>query len=295
MRSSAAHPEEATLLSPEQFARIAAIARREAGLALSPAKTSMISARIARRLRNTGQPDFAAYVAFLESDGGADELQMLISALTTNVSHFFREDHHFKLLETDVLPRLVTEARAGRQVRIWSAGCATGQEPYSIAITILRRFPEASSLDLRILATDIDESALARAIKGRYTSAQLDGVPLADRRRFFRETGTGEMEAGPDLRALITFRPLNLIGSWPIQKTFDVIFCRNVVIYFDGETQAALWPRFHRALAPDGILFIGHSERLDPASARSFASIGVTSYRKASGDNPSAGGIRAWH
>ncbi len=295
MTSSLAHPEEAALLSPAQFARIAEIARREAGLALSPAKASMISARIARRLRETGQPDFASYVALLESHGGADELRMFISALTTNVSHFFREEHHFRLLETEILPRLVAEARAGRQVRIWSAGCATGQEPYSIAMTILRRFPDASSLDLRILATDIDDFALGRAIQGRYTAAQLEGVPQAERRRFFRDSGTGEMEAGPDLRALIAFRPLNLVGSWPLQKSFDVIFCRNVVIYFDGETQAALWPRFHRALVPDGVLFIGHSERLDPVSARSFTSIGVTSYRKASGGSPSAGGTGAWH
>lgn len=287
--------EEATLLSPAQFARIAAIAKREAGLALSAAKNSMISARIARRLRDTDKPDFAAYVTYLESAAGVDELRMLISALTTNVTHFFREDHHFGLLESETIPRLAAAAKAGRQVRLWSAGCATGQEPYSIAMSILRRFPEAADHDLRILATDIDETALGTAIRGRYSQAQLDVVPKSDRRRFFVEREGGEMEVGAELRRLITFRPLNLIGAWPLQKTFDVIFCRNVVIYFDSETQAMLWPRFHRALSADGLLFIGHSERLDQATAGRFTSVGITSYRKTPDpDNPS-GGERSWH
>lgn len=294
MSSSPLRNDESALLTPAQFSRISEIARREAGLALSAAKTSMISARIARRLRDTGQPDFAAYVALLESRAGTDELRMLISALTTNVSHFFREDHHFHMLETEILPRLIGEAKTGRPVRIWSAGCATGQEPYSIAITILRRIPDAAARDVRILATDIDETTLARAMRGRYTPSQVESVPLNDRRRYFVPAEAGDMEAGPELRALVTFRQLNLIGPWPIQKSFDVIFCRNVVIYFDGETQAALWPRFRQALSPDGVLFIGHSERLDPASARGFVSVGVTSYRKNTADSD-RGGARSWH
>jgi chemotaxis protein methyltransferase CheR len=294
MSPSSLHPDEAGLLTPAEFARISDIARREAGLALSAAKTSIISARIARRVRDTGQRDFAAYVGLIESREGADELRMLISALTTNVSHFFREDHHFHMLENEILPRLIGESKAGRPIRIWSAGCATGQEPYSIAITVLRRFPDAASRDVRILATDIDEAALARAIRGRYTPSQLEGVPPNDRRRYFVAADGGDLEAGAELRALVSFRPLNLIGTWPIQKTFDVIFCRNVVIYFDAETQAALWPRFRQALSPDGILFIGHSERLDPASARGFVSIGVTSYRKTTTDSD-GGGAHPWH
>jgi chemotaxis protein methyltransferase CheR len=295
MSTSLARSEETGHLSPAQFARIAEIARREAGLALSAAKTSMISARIARRLRDTGKRDFAAYVAYLESGAGADELRMLISALTTNVTSFFREDHHFRLLESETLERLAIEAKAGRPVRLWSAGCATGQEPYSIAITILRRFPEALAHDVRILATDIDEAALGRAIRGRYTRAQLEAVPPADRRRFFEERDGGEMEAGADLRKLITFRPLNLVGAWPLQKPFDVIFCRNVVIYFDSQTQGTLWPRFHRALSPEGLLFIGHSERLDPGSAQKFSPVGATSYRKSPESKSWAGGARPWH
>jgi chemotaxis protein methyltransferase CheR len=295
MSASVTRPEDSALLSSAQFARISDIAKREAGLALSVAKNAMISARIARRLRETGRPDFAAYVDFLESGAGADELRMFISALTTNVTHFFREDHHFKFLEAEVLPRLTAEARAGRKVRLWSAGCATGQEPYSLAITILRLFPDAATHDLRILATDIDEVAIARAMRGRYTAVQLEGVPPPDRRRYFAEVGNGDMDVGEEARRLVTFRPLNLVGAWPFQTPFDVIFCRNVVIYFDSETQAALWPRFHRALGPDGLLFIGHSERLDSATSHRFTSVGVTSYRKTADERVAAEGARAWH
>jgi chemotaxis protein methyltransferase CheR len=275
--------DESAILSPSEFARIADIARRVAGLSLSPAKNAMISVRIARRLRATGQPDFAGYVAFLESRAGSDELRMLISALTTNVSHFFREEHHFRTLEDDLASRLVPAARSGRRVRIWSAGCATGQEPYSIAIAVLRRFPDAASHDLRILATDIDEAALARAIAGRFTRRQLEGVPEPDIRRHFRNVHGEEMEAGSELRALIRFRPLNLIGDWPFQGVFDVV------------TQAALWPRLHRVLAPGGLLFIGHSERLDPATAQGFDSIGVTSYRRRPDGPSTKGDRREWH
>lgn len=290
-----ARSKDSGLLSPEEFGRIAEIAKREAGLALSPAKNSMISARISRRLRATGQCDFGGYVAFLKSREGAEELRMLISALTTNVSHFFREDHHFRLLETDLLPRIEADARAGRRVRLWSAGCATGQEPYSLAMTILRRFPDAAGHDLRILATDIDETALDRAARGRYAAQQLEGVSPSDRKRFFTDVGKEEMEVHAEVRALVRFRTLNLVGPWPVRGPFDVVFCRNVVIYFDSDTQAGLWPRFHRVIRQDGVLFIGHSERLDSVSAQGFSSIGVTSYRKVTGPDEQSRGASSWH
>jgi chemotaxis protein methyltransferase CheR len=282
-------------LSSDQFARIAAIAKREAGLSLAITKRSMIGTRIARRLRETGKADFSSYLDHIETAEGAGELGLLISALTTNVSHFFREEHHFRTLLSDVMSRLAPEARAGRRIRIWSAGCATGQEPYSIAMAILRSFPEAPTWNLRILATDIDEVALTRARAGRYADRQLDGVPPEDRRRFFRAAEGDGAEVREELRALIRFSPLNLISAWPLRGPFDVIFCRNVVIYFDAATQAALWPRFHGILGPEGILFVGHSERLDAGSARLFDSIGVTSYRKRNiaADQPK--GDRAWN
>jgi len=282
-------------LSSDEFARIAQIAKREAGLSLAIAKKSMISTRIARRLRDTGKADFRSYLDHLETAEGAAELRMLISALTTNVSHFFREEHHFRTLISEVMPGLAAEARAGRRIRIWSAGCATGQEPYSISMAILRDFPEAAKWDLRILATDIDEVALARATAGRYLDRQIDGVSPEDQRRYFRAVGGDSFEVKEEVRALIRFSPLNLISDWPIRGPFDVVFCRNVVIYFDAATQAALWPRFHGILGPDGILFIGHSERLDAESARGFASIGVTTYRKRNITAEEPTGVRTWH
>lgn len=283
-------------LSSAEFARIAAIARREAGLSLSEGKRAMIASRLARRLRATGLTDFSAYLTHLESDAGAGERDHLISALTTNVTNFFREAHHFRTLETDLLPPLAERARAGGRVRLWSAGCSMGQEPYSIAMCLLRALPDAARLDIRVLATDIDSAVLATARRGRYPAAQVEPVEPALRRQFFQEAGNGEMDVRDDLRDMILFRRLNLIGPWPFRGPFDVIFCRNVVIYFDGETQAALWPRMYQMLAPGGVLFIGHSERLDPETALRFKSDGVTTYRKPGAEpGGQAEGAVPWH
>lgn len=295
MRTTDPSLEGPAQLSADEFARIAVIAKRNAGLSLAIAKKSMISTRIARRLRETGHATFRSYLDHLETLEGAGELRMLISALTTNVSHFFREDHHFRTLVNDVMPQLAVQARAGRRIRIWSAGCATGQEPYSIAMALLKSFPEAHSWNLRILATDIDETALQRAMAGNYAERQLDGVPRDDLRRFFRAAGPDAFEVREEVRALIRFSALNLISDWPFRGPFDIVFCRNVVIYFDAATQAALWPRFRDILAPEGILFVGHSERLDAESARGFASIGVTSYRKRNVTADATRGERTWH
>lgn len=283
-------------LAPAEFDRVAKIAHREAGLSLSEAKRAMIASRLTRRLRATGLADFAAYLAFLESAEGEDERQHLISALTTNVTSFFRENHHFLTLETDVLPKLASRAQSGQRVRIWSAGCSTGQEPYSIAMSVLRAIPDAARLDIRILATDIDATVLAAAQTGLYASQQLDTLDQALRRQFFSETSSGEFEVTDHLRSLISFRQLNLIGAWPVRGPFDVIFCRNVVIYFDSVTQAGLWPRFHQVLAPGGTLFIGHSERLDAETTERFVSVGVTTYRKPDElAGRQTGGANPWH
>lgn len=283
-------------LSAAEFDRIAKIAHREAGLSLSEAKRAMIASRLTRRLRATGAGDFGAYLALLESEVGEDERQHLISALTTNVTNFFRENHHFRTLETEVLPRLAPRAKAGQRIRIWSAGCSTGQEPYSIAMSVLRVVPDAARLDIRILATDIDATVLATAKNGCYPAQQLEAVEPALKRQFFSKTLGGDLEVAETLRALVSFRQLNLIGPWPVRGPFDVIFCRNVVIYFDADTQAALWPRFHQVLAPGGMLFIGHSERLDPQTTERFSSAGVTTYRKPDDTaGRQAGGAIPWH
>lgn len=259
-------------LSEAQFQQISAIAAEEAGLAIPDAKKSLVQSRIGKRMRALGLDGFTAYLTALERD--AIERGELVSALTTNVSSFFREKHHFDHLRGSVLQG------AGNRLRLWSAGCAKGQEAYSIAIEVLKSIPDAASRDMLILATDIDEKVLAHARAGIYQERELLGVGAEDRERFFQRDGDGDWTARPELRALIRFRKLNLNGSWPIRGVFDAIFCRNVVIYFSDETQMALWPRFRDRLARGGLLMLGHSERIHPLAVSGFESVGVTTYRK---------------
>lgn len=273
---------DAPILDDDAFARIARLARAEAGLALNASKRNMIASRIAKRLRATGFREVGAYLDALESDAGARERQNFVNVLTTNVSHFFREEHHFEILRHDVLPGLAARVARGERVRIWSAGCSTGQEPYSIAMTVRETLGDGPARQVRVLATDIDDGVLDHAQRGIYSDRQLQGLSPERLRRHFRpvsgDPGTHEVRA--DLRETIAFRRLNLIADWPLSGPFDAIFCRNVVIYFDAETQARLWPRFRDLLAPGGVLFLGHSERLTPEVAAGFDSAGVTAFRR---------------
>jgi chemotaxis protein methyltransferase CheR len=164
-------------------------------------------------------------------------------------------------------------------VRIWSAACSSGQEPYSIALTILGLLPDAARYDVKVLATDIDPNMVAAGRAGRYSEDLLAAVPGPDRQRWFRPCPDG-MEAGDDLRQLVGFRELNLIGDWPMRGRFDAILCRNVVIYFAEDTQARIWSRFAPLLPPGGFLYIGHSERLSGPAASGFETIGITAYRR---------------
>ncbi|MDT0683859.1 protein-glutamate O-methyltransferase [Roseicyclus sp. F158] len=264
------------------FARIADIARAEAGLQIPQEKASMVFSRLAKRARKLGLPDIASYLAVLDGPNGKDERRGLIEALTTNVTSFFREPHHFDHLAEKILPSLMDAARKGERVRIWSAGCSTGAEPYTIAMCVLEACPEAAQLDIRILATDIDRDVLATAEKGVYAATLLKKVPPEIRAKYFSERSRDgdTLRACENLRALCTFRPLNLMTQWPMRGAFDIIFCRNVVIYFDAETQAALWPRFEALLKSGGHLFVGHSERVEGVPATELVPVGTTTYRK---------------
>lgn len=268
------------------FARIAAFAHREFGLHLVPSKKDLVYSRLLKRLRQTGCPDFATYVARLESDGEVEERRALITALTTNVTHFFREEHHFRLLADQLIRPMAEGLRGGRRLRLWSAGCSAGQEPYSMAMTLLHHLPEAARLNVRILATDIDPAILDRARAGEYPAEELQSIPEAYRalladRAAGRPPAQGErFRIPPQISGLIRFAELNLMRDWPLQGPFDAIFCRNVAIYFDKPTQARLWQRFADLLAPGGLLCIGHSERLDGPAAKLMTSIGITAYRR---------------
>lgn len=271
-------------LTDAEFRTISRILYEDSGIALAPSKMALVYSRLIRRLRALGLRSFADYCNLVASDRGRGERHEMLAALTTNVTHFFRENHHFEHLRTSLLPPLVEKARRGGRVRIWSAGCSNGHEPYSIALTILSLMPEAAQRDVRILASDIDPNVVAFGERGIYDEDALAEVPKALRSRWFQrkpvaEDGARRAEAGEEMRGLVAFRELNLIGDWPMRGQFDVIFCRNVTIYFDAPTRERVWRRFADTMAPGGWLYVGHSERLAGPAASLFTLEGTTAYR----------------
>jgi chemotaxis protein methyltransferase CheR len=246
-----------------------------------PAKATMAYSRLAKRLRALQLSSFAEYCDLVAGPGAATERPHMIQALTTNLTHFFREPHHFEHLKQTMVPALIAQARQGRRVRLWSAGCSSGQEPYSIALTLLCVMPDAPQHDIKILATDIDRNMLAVGHAGIYEADILAPVPPPLLQRFFTSVpgSPSSMRASDELRDLIAFRPLNLIADWPMQGKFDVIFCRNVVIYFSAATQATFWSRLVPRVAPQGALYIGHSERIVGPAEGALRGDGVTVYR----------------
>jgi chemotaxis protein methyltransferase CheR len=267
------------LLTTADFHAIARMLHAETGIALHEGKATLLYSRLGKRLRALGMRDFRSYCDLLEDPDEVEERGKMIRALTTNVTKFFREPHHFDHLRDIVLPPLLRRAETGARVRIWSAACSTGQEPYSLALTVLRLLPNAVNLDVRVLATDIDTTVLEQARTGRYDSDALAMIPLELRNRWFERAGDG-WQVGDALRRLVTFRPLNLIGVWPMRGQFDVIMCRNVVIYFGEETQVEIWSRFTPMIVPGGFLYIGHSERISGPAASSYVSVGITTYQR---------------
>ena len=268
-------------LTADDFRRIAAMLHADAGISLHDHKATLVYSRLAKRLRALGLRSFRDYCALVADETGVDERQRMLAALTTNVTRFFREPHHFEHLRTTALPPLLDAARRGGRVRLWSAACSNGSEAYSMGMVVLDLLPEAAALDIKILASDIDPNMIAHAREGSFPASALLPAPPESTRRWFKPVGPGsdELEAGPELRNLIAFRELNLIGDWPMKGRFDVIFCRNVVIYFEEETQSRIWSRFLPHLTQGGRLYIGHSERLTGPAAARFASDGITIHR----------------
>ncbi len=268
------------VFTDEDFACIARIAQREFGLSLPSAKKDLVQSRLMRRLRALGCADFAAYCARVDGPDGAEERAELVSALTTNVTHFFREAHHFHLLEEICLTPHLPALRAGRRLRLWSAGCSAGPEPYSMAMTVLAALPEAPRLNLRILATDIDPAILDRARSATYGSDEIRAIPEPLRRAHLEPAGPGRHRIVAGTAGRVHFAALNLMADWPLRGPFDAIFCRNVAIYFDKPTQERLWQRLARLLRPGGLLCIGHSERLHGPATGLVTSAGITAYRR---------------
>ncbi len=272
------------VFTAEDFRHIAQTLHAHAGIALSEGKAALVYSRLAKRLRVLGLRSFRDYCALIDGVEGVDERQAMMAALTTNVTRFYREPHHFDHLRDKVMPELAAKARAGGRVRLWSAACSNGQEPYSMAMTVLDVLPEAAELDVRILATDIDPNMVAEGAAGVYSDDLLAPVPAASRKHFTPVAGApGRFSADATLRRLVAFKELNLIGDWPMRGRFDVIFCRNVVIYFDDATQERVWGRFTPILNPGGVLYIGHSERVTGPAAHLLQPAGLTTYVKGAG------------
>lgn len=278
------------VLSEAQFQIIADLAFREAGLAISPSKNAMVFSRLVKRMRVLGLQDVDGYVHHLQHSTDPRELGNLVSALTTNVTQFFREPHHFDLFQEQMSRTWSTRARQGHILRVWSAGCSTGMEPYSIAMTVATALPDFQKWDIRILATDIDHEMIEQARQGIYPQQCMDHIPTKMRETMLvpccRDGHThttkqrqDHLLVRPDIRSIVTFNTHNLIGPWPMRHRFDAIFCRNVVIYFDEATQMRLWPKFAAVTAEDGLLFLGHSERLNAYESLGYRSIGLSAFQ----------------
>ena len=258
------------------FETIAGILQERAGISLPATKGALVYARLVKRLRLLGLESFSDYCALLTEPGGEEESEVVLRALTTNVTRFFREPHHFDDLYHQLVD-LAPDVRAGGRLRLWSAGCSTGQEPYSMAMTVLSVFPDATALDIKILASDIDTDVLETGRLALYQEEELDAVPANLRGDLERSAG-GVWRVGAAARGLVTFKALNLNAAvWPMSGGFQVIFCRNVAIYFDDPTQERLWRRLGPLTAPNGRLYVGHSERVDDPA---FQSCGLTTYRR---------------
>lgn len=263
-------------LSEREFSRIKSRVYKVAGISLSDAKRTLVISRLSKIVRALGLGGFDAYIDYLEKGASASDGQDFVNALTTNLTRFYREDHHFDHLRTHVAGLISSKPR-GSRLRIWSAGCSTGQEPYTIGMDLLGAFPELKRWDFKILATDIDTAVIAKAARGVYPESELSGLS-AERARPFERSGDGTVKVPQAARELVSFKQLNLIADWPMKGPFDAIFCRNVAIYFDKPTQGMVFGRFGKLLAPEGFLYIGHSENLG-SGGDGFRLVGKTIYQ----------------
>ncbi|MDB5454495.1 MAG: chemotaxis protein [Caulobacter sp.] len=269
----------------QDFKRIAALLYDQAGISLPETKATLVYSRLAKRLRALGMRSFQEYCVFVAKESSVDEQQQMLRALTTNVTRFFREPHHFDDLRANILEPMADHVRSGGRLRLWSAACSSGQEPYSMAFTVLSVWPNAADLDIRILGTDIDTNVLATGRTASYDEGLLEGIPASTRGQSFERDpdNRGAWRVCEAARSLVAFRELNLNGpSWPMKGPFDAIFCRNVVIYFDEPTQERVWTRFAPLLTREGRLYVGHSERVG-ATVTAFESCGLTAYRRVGG------------
>ena len=264
----------------KHFEYIRRLVAEKTGISLSSAKRDLVYGRLSRRLRKLNLEDFDDYCRILKNED-SDELVQFTNAITTNLTAFFRENHHFEYLKKTVLPELL-KPKTDRRIRIWSAGCSTGEEPYSIAMVVHEVAKQYRNWDIKILATDLDTNVVQKASDGVYTVERIEGISKERQKKYFEKVSRSEpgiTQVKQELKDLITFKQLNLMNDWPMKGPFDIIFCRNVVIYFDKPTQRELFDRYADILTSNGNLFIGHSETLFKVSNR-FKLLGSTMYTK---------------
>ena len=264
------------LCTDRDFKDIANLVYNACGIVLGDHKREMVYSRLARRIRALKLNDFKAYLAYLDTHKD-QEFDAFINAITTNLTSFFREVHHFEFIKSELIPNLIKTNKDTKRVRIWSAGCSTGEEPYSLAMTLNNAFP--SNWDVKILATDLDSNVLEKAQKGVYTAANVNGLDATHLKRWFLKSKDGEHYKVKDkLRERISFKRLNLLQDWPMKGPFDLILCRNVVIYFDKETKDHLFKRYANILSDHGYLFLGHSESMGKEHSN-YKNLGKTMYQ----------------
>lgn len=270
-------------LLPADFQAISALMFQESRVSLPPQKATLVRSRLARRLRDKGLTSYASYIDLVRRD--EEERKAMVEALTTNHTHFFREDHHFDHLREKLIPQLKA-LPTGQPIRIWSSACSSGEEVYTIAMCLLgtdnREANWVRGRDIRLLATDISSEMVAATRAATYTLQSADAIPAPYRKAWMRGQG-GMAVMSDEVRALVSAMELNLFDRWPMRRKFDAIFCRNVMIYFDDETKAELEMRLIDQLAAGGILYIGHSERLVGPARDIMVPCGQTIYRKPDG------------
>ena len=275
-------------ITDREFNLLRDLIKELTGINLSDQKKMLVVSRLSKRLRALGLPDFTSYVKYIaEDEAGSQEIDHLINRMTTNKTDFYRESHHFAFLTDVLLPELYGEGVkiGSRKLRVWSAGCSSGEEPYTIAITLREFFKDKSGWDIKILATDLDTEMLDKARKGIYTEQIVHPVPTQYLHRYFKKgvgSNQGLFLVKDELKEMVIFRRHNLVSEpLLIKSPFDIIFCRNVIIYFDDATKGSVIRRFHGALKSGGYLFLGHSESLMGSESR-FKLISNSTYRKGS-------------
>jgi len=265
--------------SRADFDVLRAISSSHSGIIVTDDKFDMFYSRLSRRVRMLQLKNFQEYCQYLQNNEET-EFTEFINAITTNLTAFFRENHHFEYVKNTIIPELLKRNHASREIKVWSAGCSTGEEPYSIAMTLLENIP--TGWNVKILATDLDTNVLQTAATGVYADDRVSGLSTERLKRWFKKgsvRNANKVKVKTELQETIRFKQLNLMNEWPMKGHFDFIFCRNVIIYFDRDTKEKLVNRYSSLLATGSHLLIGHSESLHQIET-DFDLIGNTIYRK---------------